>query len=93
MRFDQVAKDLLAGAKYIEQHGFPPADPHPLRAVSMALGEVPHESVYVALNDAQRARYFAAADRLHECAGFDNSDLTPEEAIDVLVAAAYWEIP
>ncbi len=96
MKLDQVGNDLIAGARYIERHGFPPDDPHPLRAVSLALQNTPAECerwscdlwVY-----GGRDRYNAAADRLHDACGLDNMDLSPEEAIDSLVAAAYWEIP
>jgi hypothetical protein len=90
MKFDQESKDLLAGARFIEQHGFPPDDPHPLRAIARTLqvkGGVGWKS------PEHKSRYYNAATRLHDACGMDNSDLSPAEAIDSLVAAAYWEVP
>lgn len=86
MKFDQISKDLLAGARYIEQHGLPPNDPHPLRALFLSLMEKHgHRGA--------QPPYHLAADRLHDACGLDNMDLSPEEAIDALVAAAYWHVP
>lgn len=96
MKFDQASKDLLAGARYIQQYGFPHDDPHPLRAIAITLQNrrgIDVDRYGVWRSDDHRERYHAAADRLHNCCGIDNMDLTPEEAIDFLVAAAYWEVP
>lgn len=83
---DSVGKHLINAARYIEQHGLPPEDPHPLRALSLSLQEAHTWAVW-------RPAYYAAASRLHDACGVDNMDLSPEEAIDCLVAAAYWNTP
>lgn len=97
MKFDQVSKDLLAGARFIERHGFPLDDPHPLRAVSRTLQRVWRNPFaykpYTWRTPDHKKRYYAAASRFHSACGIDNMDLSPEEAIDSLVAAAFWEIP
>ena len=94
MKLDQAGKDLMAGARFIEQHGFPPDDPHPLRAVSRTLQRGPDLFGRIHWKTGKHeVRYYAAASRLHDACGLDNADLTPEEAIDSLVAAAFWELP
>lgn len=93
MKLDQASKDLLAGARWIEQNGFPPDDPHPLRAVARTLQTTPDvKRLFYWKSGLSHERYHAAARRLHAACGLDNMDLSPEEAIDSLVAAAFWEI-
>jgi hypothetical protein len=92
MKLDQVSKDLIAGARFIERHGFAMALNNPLTAVARTL-QFRDEGLYGFFrSDEHRARYHAAAERLMDACGLDNMDLSPEEAIDSLVAAAFWEV-
>lgn len=89
MKFDQVSKDLMAGARLLEQRGWLIGDPHLLRAVSAAL----QRPNFQWRSAEHRQRYYAAANRVFDALGLDNADLSLEEAIDGLVAAAFWTIP
>ena len=89
MKFDQASRDLIAAAQYIETNGYLSAGmDHPLNAVARIT-----KPYNLGANTPQARRYHAAANRLHDACGLDNMDLSPEEAIDSLVAAAFWEIP
>lgn len=92
MRFDQESKDLLRAARQIEQRGLDRSDPHPLRALSRSLQYETRHGIYWAHEDSL-SRYHAAAGRFMDANGLDNMDLSAEEAVDSLVAAAFWEIP
>lgn len=92
MKLDQVSKDLLAGARFIERHGFHRAANHPLTAVARTL-QARDVGLYTSFRShAHRERYHRACERIFHAAGVDQMDLSPEEAIDTLVAAAFWEI-
>ena len=94
MRLDQVGQDLIAGARYAEQpNGYAKALMHPLTCVARTLQREMKGGGFVFRTVDHHRRYYAAAKRLHECCGLDNMDLTQNEAIDSLVAAAFWEIP
>ena len=89
MKLDQASLDLMAAARYIEVNGYAEVGMnHPLNAVARIT-----KPYNLGDSSPQRRRYSAAADRLHNACGLDNMDLSPEEAIDSLVAAAFWEIP
>ena len=85
----QVDRDLIAAARYFErQYNEAPAY-HLLDVVSdsLALGDVPHVKRKVA---ELRRRYHHCATRLFSCIGTDLADFDKDEAVDMLVAAAYW---
>lgn len=93
MKLDQISKDCLAGARFIERHGFERCDNHPLTAVARTL-QCKDGGLYTAFRShAHRERYHRACSRIFAAAGLDQMDLSPEEAIDTLVAAAFWEVP
>jgi hypothetical protein len=93
MKFDQVSKDLLAGARFIERYGFERCANHPLTAVARTL-QAREGGLYTSFRShAHRERYDQACTRIFNAAGLDQRDLSPEEAIDVLVAAAFWKVP
>lgn len=94
--FDQASEDLLAAALWLERDHAMRRRPlsgfallHPMRAL------VEYIRVDATLPEwhPARARYSEACDRLVAANGYDNSDLTGEEAIDALVAAAFWHLP
>lgn len=89
MKTNQISKDLMAGARFLERYGFPTHDRHPLRALAQSLQRKPDAFGYCAWKSPEhKNRYYNAAYHLHEVVGFDNADLSLEEAIDVLVAGA-----
>jgi hypothetical protein len=88
--FDQPSKDLLAVARYTERHNIAKAPVvHLLNCVSMYFG-LPGRAFG---DDINVPRYHACAKRLFDAIGTDLADFTKEEAIDMMVAAAFWEVP
>ena len=81
MRFDTASKTLILAAHMVE-HGDP--HPHPLSAVA--------EAAQVRGYSGWRSRYEKSATRLLAANGPDLADLSQEEKIDILVAAAFWEV-
>ena len=84
MKLDQVSKNLLAAARYTERHCIAKAPTlHLLDCVSMSL----HRHIHIIRVN----HYHNAARVLFDMIGTDLADFSKDEAIDMLVAAAYWE--
>lgn len=83
MRFDAVGNTLILAAHVTESGGAFALDAqHPLDAVAHAAK---------LRGRGWKKRYLNAAARLMDCNGLDLLNLSQEEQIDILVAAAFWE--